>query len=332
LKDNFEYIDELIAKVLANEATAEEKLWLENWGNESAQNKAYVEDSEKLLTQIDSVKIDKKVDTDAAWSKVNIRIENGDTKIIELPRRKRTFQIAAAVILLVCMSFFLKMLLSKNSDLETYAATEQMLEKKLPDGSTVFMNRNTEVSYSVNKNNVREVKLKGEAYFEVVHNESQPFVINAGGVLVKDIGTEFNVKALPETGMVEVKVESGEVQFYTENSEGLKLVKGEKAQYNKATKKFNKINVDAFDNTSSYRSKIFNFRETKLQDAIDQLNDIYLCDIVLSDMKLANCPLTVTFENKPISEIIDIMAETLGFTVQRNGNTYILTGGECPKM
>jgi ferric-dicitrate binding protein FerR (iron transport regulator) len=118
----------------------------------------------------------------------------------------------------------------------------------------------------------------------------------------------------------------------TENSEGLKLVKGEKALYNRETKQFSKLSVDAFDNTSSYRSKIFNFKETRLQDVIDQLDEIYLCDIVLSDMKLANCPLTVSFDNIPINEIIDIMAETFGFKVQRNGNTYILSGGECPKM
>jgi len=330
--DNFDYIDELIAKVLANEATTEEKLWLENWSNKSDQNKVYIEDSKKLFTQIDNVKIDKKVDTDAAWKKLNTRLENGDTKIIKLPKNKRTFEIAAAVILLIGMSLLLKMFLNKNSDSEIFAATEQTVEKKLPDGSTVFMNRNTEVSYSVNKNNVREVKLKGEAYFEVVHNDAQPFVINVGGVLVRDIGTEFNVKALPETNVVEVKVESGEVQFYTENSEGLKLVKGEKALYNRETKQFSKLSVDAFDNTSSYRSKIFNFKETRLQDVIDQLDEIYLCDIVLSDMKLANCPLTVSFDNIPINEIIDIMAETFGFKVQRNGNTYILSGGECPKM
>lgn len=332
MKDNFEYIDELIAKVLAGEANAEEKLWLENWSNTSLENKAYVRDSEKLFSQIDSVKIDLKVNSDAAWEKLNSRIEKGDTKVIELTRRKRSFQIAAAVVFLVCMSFILNLLLDGTTAPEMYASKEHMIEKKLPDGSTVFLNRHTEVIYSVSKDNVREVKLKGEAYFEVIHNETQPFVINAGGVLVKDIGTEFNVKALPETDVVEVKVESGEVQFYTDNKSGLRLVKGAKARYNKSTGQFSLLSVEAFDNTSSYRSKVFNFRETKLQDAIDQLNDIYLCNIVLSDMKLANCPLTVTFDNKPINEIIDIMAETLGFKVQRSGNTYVLTGGECPIM
>lgn len=328
MKDNFEYIDDLIAKVLAKEATPEESAWLEHWSNESEVNTVYVDDSKKLFTQIDSIKEDKIVDTDKAWNELNDRIDSGDTRIIELPKPKRTFQIAAAVILLICMSFFLKMFLSNEVKPEVFAAAKQAVEKKLPDGTKVLINKNSELAYTI-KDDVREVKLKGEAYFEVVHNEAQPFVINVEGILIKDIGTEFNVKTLPN-GDIEVKVDGGEVQFYTENAEGLKLIKGEKAHYSKTTKKFTKVSTDMFDNTSAYRTKIFNFKGTKLKDAIEQLNEIYLCDIRLGDSKLANCPLTVSFSNESIDRIVEIIQETLDLKIERVEGAYILNGGECP--
>jgi transmembrane sensor len=328
LKDNFEYIDELIAKSLSKEATADEQTWLDNWASESDLNETYVEDSKKLFTQIDSIKGDKTVDTNKAWNKLNSRIENGDTKIIELPKPKRTFQIAAALVLLVCMSFFLKWALdNKNVAPEIYATSKQMLEKKLPDGSKVFINRHSEIVYVV-KNNVREVKLKGEAYFEVIHKDHEPFVINVNDVLIKDIGTEFNVKTL-DNGDVEVKVDGGEVQFYSENNEGLKLVKGEKARYSKTAKQFTKVNTNVFDNTSSYRTKIFNFENARLRDVIEELNEVYMVNIRLSNHKLDNCPVTAQFDNQSIEEVMDLIADALDIKVEHNGNTFTLVGEDC---
>ncbi len=329
MKDNFEYIDELIAKVLAKEATSEEQAWLDNWANESELNKVYVDDSKKLFTQIDQAKGNNIVDTTAAWNKLNDRIESGDTKIIELQKPKRTFQIAAAVMLLLCMTFFVRMLLNnKEVKPEVYVATKQILETKLPDGSKVFVNKNSEIAYSV-KNDVREVKLKGEAYFEVVHNEAQPFVITINDVLIKDIGTEFNVKTL-DNGDVEVKVEGGEVQFYTENDDGLKLVKGEKAHFSKTSRKFTKVNTDVFDNTSSYHSKVFNFKNARLQDVIDQINAVYSSDIRLGNSKLGSCPITTPFNNQSIEEIVDIISDIMNLQVEKKDSTFILNGKDCP--
>lgn len=331
MKDNFEYIDDLIAKVLAKEATPEESAWLKHWSNESEANTVYVEDFKKLFAQIDSIKEDKKVDTIKAWNKLNDRIEKREAKIIELPKPKQTFRIAAAVILMICLGFVLKIILN-NSDSkpEVFAADKQAIEKKLPDGTKVFINKNSEIAYTI-KDDVREVNLKGEAYFEVVHNETQPFVINIEGILIKDIGTEFNVKTL-SNGDIEVKVEGGEVQFYTENSEGLNLIKGEKALYSKTKNKFTRVNTDMFDNTSSYRSKVFNFKKTNLKDVIDLLNEVYLSDIRIEDSKLANCPYTGSFSNQPVEEIIEILKETFDMKVEKVGSAYVINGGECLNM
>jgi transmembrane sensor len=331
LKDNFEYIDELIAKVLAKEASADEQAWLDSWANESELNKVYVEDSKKLFTQIEQAKGNNIVDTNAAWNKLNQRIEGGDTRIIELPRPKRNFQIAAAVILLICMTFVLRMVLTnKEVKPEVYAAKKQMLEKKLPDGSKVFINKNSELVFSV-KDHTREVKLKGEAYFEVVHKEEEPFVINVNDVLIKDIGTEFNVKTL-DNGDIEVKVDGGEVQFYSADNDGLKLVKGEKAHYNRTTRTFAKVSTDIFDNTSSYRTKVFNFKNARLEDVINELKEVYGCDIHLSNPKLANCRITSPFNNESIEEIMDVIAGAANLKVERSGNTFTLIGEECPVL
>jgi ferric-dicitrate binding protein FerR (iron transport regulator) len=283
----------------------------------------------KLFSSIDSSREFIKVDTDKAWQKVDSRIENNEGKVIRIHQPRRNLRIAAGVVLVLAMAFSLRQLLHKESAQPLlFASAEKITETKLPDGSKVFMNKNSEVTFAV-KDNVREVKLKGEAYFEVVHDEKQPFIVSVDEILIKDIGTEFNVKALPGNNEVEVKVESGEVKFFSRSDEGVTLIKGEKASYNKITKQFIKLVADPFDNSASYRSKIFFFKDSKLKDVIQQLNDVYLSDIRLGDQRLAECRLTVTFTNEKIETIVSILAETLDLKVQKTGDTFVLNGENC---
>jgi transmembrane sensor len=207
--------------------------------------------------------------------------------------------------------------------------------QNLPDGSKVFMNKNAEISYVESKGK-RVVKLKGEAFFEVVHNETQPFVIEINGIVIKDIGTAFNVKALPGSNLIEVLVESGEVQFYSAKNDelsvnGLTLVKGEKAIYDKTTKLFNKVEITTTDNSMSYRSKIFHFKNTPLKEAITLLNDVYGSDIRLAEKDLGNCRLSVEFNNEDIEMLVFIIAETLDLQVERSSTSITLKGTSCPE-
>jgi transmembrane sensor len=332
MKNEFEHIDDLVAKVLAGEASEKEKAYLEQWSLASDENRSYVEEARKLFGHVASVKEDKAVDVNTAWKKVDNRIEGKGTRIVTLPKRKRNIRIAAAIALIICMSISLKLLINNTKEESVvYAAITDVVERKLPDGSKIAMNKHTKLSYAV-KNNVREVKLEGEAYFEVVHKAEQPFVINVNGIMIRDIGTAFNVKALAGGDEVEVKVNEGEVQFYDENGEGLKLVKGEKAVYKRSSKQFTRVTSTIFDNTASYHSKVLNFKGSKLQDALDQLNELAGTKIRLANPKLGECPINVSFDlnKQTIPDILGVIAEIMEMKVQKTKEGYLLSDGLCP--
>jgi ferric-dicitrate binding protein FerR (iron transport regulator) len=97
----------------------------------------------------------------------------------------------------------------------------------LPDGSQVYLNRNSSVSYDKNFN-PRNIELEGEAFFSVVSGET-PFAVKTNQGEVDVLGTEFNVKA--EAEELEVDVEEGVVDLKTKNDNS-KLKKGEMAVYN----------------------------------------------------------------------------------------------------
>lgn len=322
---SFEYMDELIAKVLAEEAGAEEVVMLNTWRKESTDHEDYFIESQKIFSAIHDLKTEQTVNTDAAWNKLTTRFDAGEAKIIPFYKRKVVLRAAAGVALLMLLTvvsrWFMEEEAVKPLVLKALKKTEQTT---LPDGSKVFMNRNSELSYAMNAKGERKVILKGEAFFEVVHDEQKPFIITVNDVMIKDIGTAFNVKAFPENNTIEVVVESGEVQFYSSSDVGINLVKGEKAVYDKSSGHFTKMLPVPTENTNSYRSKQFEFKETLLKEVVEQLNSVYPVTIKLQDKSLEDLRLSVIFNNEEPEAIVDIIADTFGLEIEKKDGLIIL--------
>lgn len=320
-----EYIDELIAKVLADEASEVELKEVLEWRLKSGDNERYYKESERVFSAMDTIGTSYTVDTDRAWNTLNARLEKSEAKIIPFYKRTTVLRAAAGIALLALLTVVSKWFMNEEAIQPIVLKAEKTTEKKtLPDGSKVFMNKNSELSYAMTAKGERKVSLKGEAFFEVVHNEEKPFIINVDDVMIKDIGTAFNVKAFPENNTVEVVVESGEVQFYSSSNVGINLIKGEKAVYNKATGHFIKMLPTPTENTNSYRSKKFSFKETPLKEVVDQLNAVYELNIRLSDPALEHLKLSVSFHNEEPNSIVEIIADTFDLEVEKKDGALIL--------
>jgi transmembrane sensor len=123
-------------------------------------------------------------------------------------RRFRSLGLAAAVVLVLAGGWFLAARMAGHEDYSNPEAVAQRV--KLRDGSVVHLNTGSElrVDFSAGE---RRVRLQsGEAYFEVAHDASRPFVVVAGGVVVRAIGTAFNIRLA--SANVEVLVEEGRVE------------------------------------------------------------------------------------------------------------------------
>jgi transmembrane sensor len=89
----------------------------------------------------------------------------------------------------------------------------------LPDGSHVWLNAGSRLDYASTDFNSkgREVYLSGEAYFDIVHNASRPFIVRSGNMQVKVLGTAFNIKAYPEEDNMETSLIKGSVEITIKN-------------------------------------------------------------------------------------------------------------------
>jgi ferric-dicitrate binding protein FerR (iron transport regulator) len=191
----------------------------------------------------------------------------------------------------------------------------------------VFLNKQTKIEYAFNKKErTHNVKLEGEAYFSIKHDEDAQYIVRAGEVLIKDIGTSFNVKAYPNSDIVEVLVEEGEVIFYTDANPGIRLKKSGRAIYDKKTKQFNIEKPEP--NITAYKTKFFVFGDATLDEVAASFNAVYDSALVVPD-HLKKCRITVTFRDETLQQAVSIIGETLNLSVTQQENKYILNGTRC---
>ena len=98
------------------------------------------------------------------------------------------------------------------SEISTKAGSKTKLV--LPDGSRVWLNAKTKLTYDENfGKELREVKLTGEAFFEVVRDSLKPFLIHTSNMDLKVLGTTFNVKSYPGEQTSEASLISGSLEI-----------------------------------------------------------------------------------------------------------------------
>jgi ferric-dicitrate binding protein FerR (iron transport regulator) len=200
---------------------------------------------------------------------------------------------------------------------------------KLPDGTLVSLNSDTQLKYPKRfGKETREVTIEGEAFFEVKPNKNKPFIIHAGNAQIKVIGTSFNVSAYPRARLVEVIVETGKVQVsnkltVTEQSNELILNPGDKGTLVYSSNALLKT-TNQDPNFMAWKTHNLIFRATSLSEVISNLEKVYKVNIRLADPKLNGLLLTAHFNDYPLDFILKVIETTFQMETQRIDGQYIL--------
>ena len=154
----------------------------------------------------------------------------------------------------------------------------------LADGSEVWVNSESELVYPVRfAGEKRVVQLKGEAYFKVQADADHPFIVEANGVDVVAVGTEFNVNSRKEK-----VVESVLVKGRVEVENGIRQVMLNPNQLAVCDVETNGIMVKEVDVRKyiDWKNGDFVFSDDRLEDVMNKLALWYDCDVVYSDESL----------------------------------------------
>ena len=159
-----------------------------------------------------------------------VRTETRESERKMLQKRikvKRLVLEGISVAAVFCIAFFMGNIFNRHSNVintdqsvipVTYSEIKAPLgarsEIRLNDGTEVMLNAGSSIKYSSDYNlNNRNLVLEGEAYFKVAREPPLPLVVNAGNIDIKATGTEFNVKAYSDDGMIETTLVVGEVEI-----------------------------------------------------------------------------------------------------------------------
>jgi len=197
----------------------------------------------------------------------------------------------------------------------------QVLMDTLPEGSVVTLNKESSIRYKrAWTGNARSVDMEGEVFFNITPDKNKPFKVNANGATITVLGTSFNVST--KTGITEVIVETGMVEI-SKNGHAVRVGAHEKAVIGKDDPiPVKENNTDALYNY--YRTNAFECNGTPLWRLVEKLNDVYKVHIVIDNNRLRDLPLTTTFFNVSLDQILDVVAKTFAITIERNGQEIIL--------
>jgi ferric-dicitrate binding protein FerR (iron transport regulator) len=128
---------------------------------------------------------------------------------------KKVMRIAAVVLLLLGLSHYHRSRQEKRMPVNTVTVPPgQRVNLELPDGTKVCMNARSELKYpAIFADGHRKVTLKGEAFFEVAHEQAKPFIVETELCDVEVLGTIFNVQAYPGSGETSTILLEGQVRL-----------------------------------------------------------------------------------------------------------------------
>lgn len=311
--------DILLARYFAGEATEQELQLLDGWLAESDEHEAYFDQLTMLYQQTGLT--DKEVgwDTKEALSEFKDYIQE-DKTVVQKKRYKLPVlykAVAASLILLVGLFSFYLLYNSNQTELIQITAENAAEKHQLFENAEVLLEPNSQIEFLADKQN--EIKLQGKATFIVQGEQDRKLLVQAGNTFIRDIGTVFTVDAQNAEAVITVEVAEGEVIFYTDDNEGVRVKENEKATYNTLTKKFNHITMEETDDEITFVS-------SRLSEVMQLLAERYNTNIALADKSLEKMQISVTFDkDESIDTILEIITETLNLKLSKEKNSFIIS-------
>ena len=193
---------------------------------------------------------------------------------------------------------------------------------KLDDGSTVWMNSGSQISYPVKFRRTRKIELSGEAYFDVAKSK-KPFIVSAKFGDIAVYGTSFNVKAYPDEESFEVTLEEGRVGIESLNgNQSIHLKPGQQAYLENNSLKVKSIDTEYY---TSWKDGKMIFKREPFRSFVTKLERWYNIDIEYSDPELDEIWYSGTIEMETISEVMDLISKSAPITYNYDRKNRVFT-------
>jgi transmembrane sensor len=322
--------EHLILQYFQGNLTDEQKLQFEEWRRESDENRKVVDDFHRVWQLTDEKTQHLSFDSKNEWKKLEstLGLWKNEKPLKEISLSNYWLRIAASITFFLIASSVLYFTLfqPKQMNVHTESATQRVL---LPDGSEVWLNSNSSISYKDDFSDKRELELEGEAFFDVKKNKDYPFVIHTKKAEVRVLGTSFNVKTNSNDNQAEVYVVSGKVSFaMNETKKSILLTPGDVGVLTQSNLQLITA-VDDGGNNIAWLKKELIFNKTPLEAMLKTLRVYFKKNIEVKNELLLPCRFTGSFKDSTFEEVLETIELAMGIKVIHQGDAYLLDGAGC---
>lgn len=348
---------DILLDILKKQESAEQKDKFNGWLHSSEENQTRFKQFELVFERAKEAQKYSRIDLETAWKKLEkktvARKPNGKSRILKI-----VLQSAAIFVLAYVLGGGTYYLLSIQNVEEPKEEVAQYFsisaprgsksKVELPDGSTVWLNSDSELRYpGIFADNQREVFLTGEAYFDIAKNEAAPFFVRANSIEIKVLGTKFNVKSYPEEGTIETTLEEGLINISRVGSEQNFLLKPkQKAVF---VKRYGKINtsgpvIDELKEVkpikrkeqfilaenvetemyTSWKDQSLIFKSEAFEQLVVKMERWYNVEIIIENERLRTKKLTGSFDKQTIEQALEALKVSFNFKYEINKNQIII--------
>lgn len=324
----------MLIRYLSGEASPEEVRQVKAWVEANEQTRALFEQYALLWQKSAGLKEATLFDAEKDWQEVKTQInaaktkQPGDHRPVIRSLSHQFIKIAAMLVFTISLGWLAYSLSHKIGAAKEIVASAntQPVQLTLPDGTKVILNKHSSLTYHKDfDGQTRKVRLKGEAFFDVVKNPQKPFLISTGNTQTEVLGTSFNIYQNDQR--VVLSVVTGIVAFYDgRNEQKVTVTAGQQADYLDGS--IHKT-ITQNPNFLSWRTGVLIFRNTPLAQVLSDLNKHYQQQLVLETNNLATCTLTSTFKGQTFEQVLEELQLVLPVSISRKDKKTIISGAGC---
>lgn len=315
------YINDLIVRFFTDDLTADERLELDNWKAESPDNRAYFEQLEEIWFSVADPNTADRFHKERAYDDFLKRV--AVAREAERPRERRWLNVlkyAAVAVVTVGLFSYLsynigrQALLSAFTDIHVEAPLGSTTKMLLPDGTQVWLNAGSKVSYSQGFGvENRDVKLTGEGYFEVTKNNQLPFTVNSNNLGVRVLGTKFNFRdyAADDEAVVDLAEGSVVLDVADSSDRHYQLRPNQRAVFSKNSRQV-RIGDCVATNASQWTDGTIVLDGKSMKDIALQLSRSYNADVEITNRRAASMHFYGTFvrRSQSLKDVLDALSST----------------------
>jgi transmembrane sensor len=330
-------IYQVISRHFVNTQSKKDEADLKVWINESNENKSLYEKIENHWHSPVQKKITifkhEEVKSDI-WNRLNYKQKKLNNR--KKPRRANLFlKYAAVIALLICSALVIYVQLNQEASEQTNLllvtksnTVGRKSEIHLKDGTVVNLNSESELSYhEVFSDTARIVWLDGEAFFDVVKDPTRPFYVISQNVVVKALGTSFNVSGYSDSDQLRISLATGKV-LVSDNkgklSSEIILLPGQEVFYQKDNQTFSPVVNFESNEVEGWKDGLLFFEKADLEEIIVTLERWYGVEIQVISHPNIKMNYTGQFKSQNLKNVLMSMGFVNNFEFEINNKNVLL--------